>query len=99
MDAIQKGIKTSLQVGEFHKHVGSSGKEGGEQSNGRRTGGLHLTWSRQGKVTKSWLSRTCSMKTGHFVSIVSFYSPLWCPCSWVPCSPCLRLFLVFLMPT
>lgn len=51
MDAIQRGMKTCLQAGEIHKHVGSSGKEGGEQSNGIRAGGLHLTWSRQGKVT------------------------------------------------
>lgn len=50
MDAIQRGTKTCLQVGGIHKHVGSSGKEGGEQSNGR-TGGLHLTWCRQGKGT------------------------------------------------
>jgi len=47
MDAIQRGTKTCLQVGEIHKLVGSSGKEEEEQSNGRRTGDLHLTWSRR----------------------------------------------------
>lgn len=57
MGATQRGRKTCLEVGGIHKHVGSSGKEGGEQSNGRRTGGLHLTWSRQGQVTSLALTR------------------------------------------